>query len=200
MKIIIIGAGLSGLSTAISLLKYLRPQLLASNSTLELKIYDEARVKPAGEIDYSWHDHSDIRQQENKKKNQGAAISLQANAFKVLRALDPRLAERVYASGLSCKGFTWEAASGWVLGYEDLEAHLISRPVLVECLVGALPEGVVEYRTVDRVVVEEGNKPTVRFSDGGEESADLVVGADGIRSPVRKALFGEAEEVRPKYL
>ena len=196
MKIIIIGAGISGLGTAISLRKYLRPQL--SDDDLEVKVYDEDRVKPAGEIDYSWHDHSDIRQQ--KKKNQGAAISLQANAFKVLRDLDPALAERVYATGLPCKGFTWKNASDWVLGYEDLDAHLISRPALIECLMGALPDGIVQYRTVANVMIEEGSRPTIRFSDGGEETADLVVGADGIRSPLRKALFGEGEEYRPKYL
>jgi 2-polyprenyl-6-methoxyphenol hydroxylase-like FAD-dependent oxidoreductase len=200
MKIIIIGAGISGLGTAISLRKYLQPQL-GDNDDLEVKIYDEARVKPAGEIDYSWHDHSDIRQQKKKKKkNQGAAISLQANAFKVLKDLDPVLAERVHATGLPCKGFTWKNASDWVLGYEDLDAHLISRPVLVECLMGALPEGIVQYRTVSDVTIEEGSKPTIHFSDGGEETADLVVGADGIRSPLRKALFGEGEEHRPKYL
>lgn len=197
MKIIIIGAGISGLGTAISLRKYLRPQL--SDDDLEVKVYDEDRVKPAGEIDYSWHDHSDIRQQK-KKKNQGAAISLQANAFKVLRDLDPALAERVFATGLPCKGFLWKNASDWVLGREDLDAHLISRPVLIECLMGALPEGIVQYRTVSNVTIEESSKPTIRFSDGGEETADLVVGADGIRSPLRKALFGEGEEYRPKYL
>ena len=194
MKIVIIGAGISGLGTAISLRKYLRPLL---GDDLEVKVYDEAQLKPAGEIEYSWHDHSDIRQ---NKKNQGAAISLQANAFKVLRALDPQLAERVYATGLPCRGFTWKSASDWVLGHEDLDAHLISRPLLVECLMGALPEGIVQYRTVSNVTIEEGVKPTIRFSDGGEETADLIVGADGIRSPLRKALFGEAEEYRPKYL
>lgn len=62
MKIIIIGAGISGLGTAISLRKYLQPQL---GEALEVKLYDEARVKPVGEIDYSWHDHSDIRQKKN---------------------------------------------------------------------------------------------------------------------------------------
>lgn len=196
MKIIIIGAGISGLGTAISLRKYLQPQL--GDNDLEVKVYDEARVKPAGDIDYSWHDHSDIRQQ--KKKNQGAAISLQTNAFKVLRDLDPALAERVYATGLPCKGFTWKNASDWVLGYEDLDAHLISRPALIECLMGALPDGIVQYRTVAHVMIEEDSRPTIRFSDGGEETADLVVGADGIRSPLRKALFGEGEEYRPKYL
>jgi 2-polyprenyl-6-methoxyphenol hydroxylase-like FAD-dependent oxidoreductase len=195
MKIVIIGAGISGLGTTISLLKYLQPQL---GDDLEVKVYDEARVKPAGEIDYSWHDHSDLRQ--TKKKNQGAAISLQANAFKVLRDLDPELEGRVHAAGLPCRGFTWKSASDWVLGHEDLDAHLISRPVLIECLMGALPEGIVQYRTVENVVIGEGNKLTIRFADGGEETADLVVGADGIRSPLRRTLFGEAEEYRPKYL
>lgn len=198
MKIIIIGAGISGLGTAISLRKYLQPQL-GNDDVLEVKVYDEARVKPAGEIDYSWHDHSDIRQQK-KTKNQGAAISLQSNAFKVLRDLDLTLAERVYASGLPCKGFTWKNASDWVLGHENLDAHLISRPVLIECLMEALPEEIVQYRTVANVTIEEGSKPTIHFSDGGEETADLIVGADGIRSPLRKALFGEGEEYRPKYL
>ena len=192
MKIIIIGAGMSGLGTAISLRKYLQPQL---GESLEVKVYDEARLIPAGVTDYGWHDHSDIRQ-----KSQGAAISLQANAFKVLRDLDPRLADLVHAAGLPCKGFTWKTASDWVLGRECLDAHLISRPLLIECLQRALPEGLVQYRTVSSVVVEEGIKPTIRFSDGGEETADLIVGADGIRSPLRKALFGQVKEYQPKYL
>ena len=67
MKIVIIGAGISGLGTAISLRKYLLPHL--GDDNLEVKVYDEARVKPAGEIDYSWHDHSDIRQKKNKNQD-----------------------------------------------------------------------------------------------------------------------------------
>jgi 2-polyprenyl-6-methoxyphenol hydroxylase-like FAD-dependent oxidoreductase len=192
MKIVVIGAGISGLGTAISLRKYLQPQL---KEDLEVKVYDEANVKPAGVPDYGWHDHSDIKQ-----KSQGAAISLQANAFKVLRDLDPNLADRVYAAGLPCRGFTWKTASDWVLGHEDLDAHLISRPLLIDCLQHALPDGIVQYRTVSGVTMKKGVKPTIHFGDGGEETADLVVGADGIRSPLRKALFGQAEEYRPKYL
>jgi 2-polyprenyl-6-methoxyphenol hydroxylase-like FAD-dependent oxidoreductase len=192
MKIVIIGAGISGLGTAISLRKYLQPQLGAE---LQVKVYDEANFKPAGVTDYGWHDHSDIKQ-----KSQGAAISLQANAFKVLRDLDPELADRVYAAGLSCRGFTWKTASGWVLGREDLDANLISRPLLIDCLQRALPDGIVQYRTVSSVTMQEGIKPTIRFSDGDEETADLIVGADGIRSPMRKALFGQAQEYQPKYL
>jgi 2-polyprenyl-6-methoxyphenol hydroxylase-like FAD-dependent oxidoreductase len=85
-----------------------------------------------------------------------------------------------------------------------LEACLISRPVLIECLMETLLlKGIkVEYKTVREVECKEGRKPVVRFlgDDGKEEVADLVVGADGIRSVVRKSLFGDGEEVRPKYL
>jgi 2-polyprenyl-6-methoxyphenol hydroxylase-like FAD-dependent oxidoreductase len=212
MKIIIIGAGISGLATALAIQKYVAPKL-PGDQILEIKIYDESEAKPSGTVEYSWRDHSDIRQQkqqqqkpeddDKKPKNQGAAISLQSNAFKVLRELDRDLADRVYAAGLPCKGFTWKSRGDWMLGREDLEAHLISRPVLVGCLMEALLEkGIkVGYRSVKEVECREGKRPVVRFlEDGDEEVADLVVGADGIRSAVRKSLFGEEEGVRPKYL
>ncbi|KAM0717143.1 hypothetical protein Q7P37_006995 [Cladosporium fusiforme] len=195
MKIIIVGAGLSGLSTALSLYKYVQPILSAKNEPLEITVYDEADAVPAATVEHGNHDHTAIR-----TKNQGAAISLQPNAFKVLRDLDPRLAERVYAAGFPCNGFTWKSAGDWTLGREDLRAHIISRPVLVECLQEALPEQTVVYRSVSEVRTSTSGKPVVVFSDGGTEEGDLVVGADGIRSPVRKSLFGEKEEYRPVYL
>lgn len=90
-----------------------------------------------------------------------------------------------------------------MLGREDLEAFLVSRPVVVRCLMDALSlRGTrVVYRTVRDVEIREAKKPVVHFEDGGkDEVADLVVGADGIRSPVRKSLFGNGEGVRPIYL
>ena len=92
------------------------------------------------------------------------------------------------------------------MGREDLDACLIARPVLVGILVQALGErGVaVEYRSVSGVECREGRKPVVRFADDGgkgeDEVVDFVVGADGIRSVVRKSLYGDAEGVRPVYL
>jgi 2-polyprenyl-6-methoxyphenol hydroxylase-like FAD-dependent oxidoreductase len=82
------------------------------------------------------------------------------------------------------------------LGREDLEAWLISRPILIECLMEALLERGIEvvYRTVRDVEIREEKRPVVRFLGVGEEAADLVVGADGIRSVVRNSVFGDGEK------
>jgi len=190
MKIIIVGAGLSGLSTAIALRKYVQP---ICQEALDLKVYDES--DPHTVHDKGWNDHSDLR-----LKNQGAAISLQSNGIRVLRDLDPKLADKVIASGQPCKNFTWKTAGDYLLGKEYQDLLLISRPILVKCLWGALPKETLVYRTVARVESIEGRKPIVHFDDGGSEDADLVIGADGIRSPVRRSLFGDGEDFRPKYL
>ena len=77
-------------------------------------------------------------------------------------------------------------------------AHL--RPLLIDCLQQSLPRDAVVYKTVSEVIAHPGRKPVVRFADGSpDESADLVVGADGIRSIVRRDLFGNGEESRPQY-
>ncbi|MCG6656768.1 salicylate hydroxylase [Halomonas campisalis] len=39
--------------------------------------------------------------------------------------------------------------------------------------------------------VEAGEQPVVHFEDGSSERLDLVIGADGIHSAVRRSLFGE---------
>lgn len=188
MKIIIVGAGLSGLSTAIALRKYLQPL----DPDLEIKIYDEADTH--GVHSFGWADHSDIR-----LKRQGAAISLQSNALRVLRDLDPKLADQVIATGFPCKGFTWKTAGGWLLGREDLGLLPVSRPLLIKCLVDALGQDRVIFRSVSKVVTSPGIRPEVHFDDGSPETADLVVGADGIRSPIRRCLFGDDEAYRPRF-
>lgn len=194
MKVIIVGAGLSGLTTAIALHKYIH---LPNNEQLKILIYDRADPKDIGE--YGWHDHADLRQ-----KNQGAAISLQPNALRVLRDLSAELADAVYHAGFPCTHFTWKTAGDWLLGREYIDLLPISRPKLVECLAGALPEGVeIQYKTISKVQpkADAETRATVSFDDGTTEDADLIVGADGIRSPVRHCLFGpDSKEAKAQYL
>ncbi|MFD0144695.1 MULTISPECIES: FAD-dependent monooxygenase [unclassified Streptomyces] len=71
---------------------------------------------------------------------------------------------------------------------------LLHRATLVEILTSALPEGVVRTGAAASLVDpgDEGRPAVVRTADGdaGEEiEAELVVGADGIHSTLRRALF-----------
>ena len=72
----------------------------------------------------------------------------------------------------------------------------IHRADLLEALRDRLPADVLVLgRAVAGVETGEGSA-TVAFEDGGEETFDLVVGADGIHSAIRTALWGEDH---PKY-
>lgn len=190
MKIIIIGAGLSGLSTAIALRRYIK---LKDGKPLNIKIYEKESQRD---------DPSEDREKQRLRKL-GAGLGLQSNGLKVLEDLNPRLRERVYASGFPCDHFKWKTAGGVLLSREYVDVLSISRPIIIDCLAESVsPEDKIEYKTVSEVIASEGQKPIIKFKDGSpDETADLVIGADGVGSVVRRGLFGEHEELyKPQYL
>ena len=73
--------------------------------------------------------------------------------------------------------------------------HLIHRADFIDALLEVLPEGTIKtgHRLVD--LVDNGENATLTFENGVVATADLVIGADGIRSVVRKKLFSDAEPV-----
>jgi 2-polyprenyl-6-methoxyphenol hydroxylase-like FAD-dependent oxidoreductase len=191
MKVIIVGAGLAGLSTAIALRKYIHsnPKI---REPLDIKIYDRS-----DELQIT--SSSETKSQSNKPgnlRNLGAGLGLQVNGLRVLNDFDPALRDEVYAAGFPCRGFTWKTSGDFLLGKEYLDVLPISRPFLVECLQAHLPEDAVIYKTISQVVIREGQKPIIRFEDGSpDETADLIIGADGIRSIVRQGIFTEHGEI-----
>ncbi|HZG56810.1 FAD-dependent oxidoreductase [Paenibacillus sp.] len=71
------------------------------------------------------------------------------------------------------------------------ESHLIARYKLLEILrngLGGLP---IRMGTSVDDIRQDGRKALVTFTDGRQETFDLVVGADGIHSRVRSLVFGE---------
>ncbi|KIY00738.1 uncharacterized protein Z520_03403 [Fonsecaea multimorphosa CBS 102226] len=58
------------------------------------------------------------------------------------------------------------------------------------------PDVVIRKKVVDVVIGNEGTRNLVKFEDGSQEEADLVIGADGLRSVLRRAMFrkGKAAE------
>lgn len=64
------------------------------------------------------------------------------------------------------------------------------RPDLIEVLASHVPSDIVRFNA-HVVGVESGDRPRVRLADGTEETADIVIGADGAHSMVRAATIGE---------
>lgn len=145
--------------------------------------------------------------------------------MRVLHDISAALYERVKAQGCVAKRFTFKSAYGWVLssmstadrkaedGSDAEDAEFVvgsSRHGIWESLRDELGEGLVRDRKVVEVKpgVARGAGPKALFEDGEEEEADLVIGADGTRSVVRKAIakvrgedVGEGARMwNPKYM
>ncbi|KAM0190400.1 hypothetical protein ACHAPI_009389 [Fusarium lateritium] len=172
-KVAIIGAGLSGLALALAL----------HQQGIETITYE----------------------QQSAPLDIGGAIMLSPNA---LRALDKlgvyeRMVPRSYKfqdsnflSQDSKLVDVFEFGNETKYGYSGIRVY---RFELIKILLDLVREtGVkVEYgRKFDQIVNETGESVTWRFTDGSEESASLLVGADGIHSRVRSSLH---PDVAPKF-
>ncbi|MFL6124343.1 FAD-dependent monooxygenase [Actinophytocola sp.] len=123
----------------------------------------------------------------------GAGIQLAPNAGRLLHRLGmgDALAEvAVRSRAIEVRG----GLTGEVLGrvpLDDCESrygvpyYLLARPDLHAVLAGAVPAEVVRFGKAARAYEETADGVEVEFTDGTSVRADVVVGADGIRSVVR---------------
>ncbi len=107
------------------------------------------------------------------------AVSSASDAFEILTADDHRIARE-----------EWPEKDAY-----GQTTHLIHRGDFIDALVGVLPAGMIELGNKLHDVVDHGGSATLTFSNGRSVTADLVVGADGIKSVVREKLFSDAEPV-----
>lgn len=75
------------------------------------------------------------------------------------------------------------------------KTHLIHRSDFIDALIGVLPAERVHLGRKAARIEDHGNGATVTFADGSSVTADLVVGADGIRSVIREQLFSPQQPV-----
>jgi 2-polyprenyl-6-methoxyphenol hydroxylase-like FAD-dependent oxidoreductase len=128
----------------------------------------------------------------------GQAIDVRGPALTVLdrmglladarsRATDFRGMSTVDAAGVEISRDTEKTATGGVIGNDDIE---ILRDDLVELIHAATPD--VEYVFGDSVtaVDDRGDAVAVEFAGATPRTFDLVVGADGLHSGVRRLVFG----------
>lgn len=167
-KIIIIGGGIGGLCTAIALQQY----------GFDVKVYE--KVKKLGEV--------------------GAGLTLWSNAIKVLRKLG--VADAVINAGSKLNRSQIRANTGEKLfdaRADEMEAKFgepavaIHRADLHEILINALHPKTLHLDMTCTRFEQDDEKVTVHFENGESDSADLLIGADGIHSVVRKQMFPEIQ-------
>ncbi|MFD6060389.1 FAD-dependent oxidoreductase [Rhodococcus wratislaviensis] len=72
---------------------------------------------------------------------------------------------------------------------EATKTHLIHRGDFIDALLGVLPEGMVHLGHKLESAEDRGDRSVLTFGGGKTVEADLVIGADGIKSVVRQQLF-----------
>lgn len=130
----------------------------------------------------------------------GAGIVVSPNAVKVLRALElePQLLEHAFEP----EAYTgWDWKSGRALFrtqirgmYHDMYGagwYQIHRADLHAMLAQGVPAQNVRLGAKCTGVESNAEGALARFADGSSFKADVIVGADGIHSAVRRSLFGE---------
>ncbi|MBH0780292.1 FAD-dependent oxidoreductase [Nocardia bovistercoris] len=131
----------------------------------------------------------------------GAGLSLWSNALRALDALG--VGAQVRARAREEVGAGIRDSRGRRLARSDMAAVraryglpiVIHRADLLDILRAALPESAVRTGISVTEVCTDG----VVTHSGSRETADLVVGADGIRSVVRRAVCGHIEPVYAGY-
>lgn len=172
MRAVVIGAGIGGLAAAIGL-------------------------KRAG-----WDITVCERAAEMAHIRVGSAMQIAPNGMRALRALDPELEQRVQGAGAQINQIDWLDRRGRVLAVwpieewtQDTGAHSIgiARSELQRVLSEMLDADAVAMNRPFTAFEQDESGVTARFADGAVERADVLVGADGLRSGVREQLLGPTE-------
>lgn len=133
----------------------------------------------------------------------GAGISLWPNALRALEALGQADAVRALGA-VEAMGGVRDRRGRWLSRTENAElARRFGHPLIVlhradllRVLTEALPADSLRSGSEVSAVRDDGRCPVVEHR-GGESRTDLVIGADGLRSTVRRALWPDA--AGPRY-
>jgi salicylate hydroxylase len=132
----------------------------------------------------------------------GADVNLTPNVVRALDGFKRPLSERIRRDGAQP---TFRISRDWDTSLETSRLGMgnvaqeqygapqvtIHRADLLAALAAEVPDDTVRFGKRIRTLAQNGTGVTLEFEDGDSARHDLVVGADGIHSRVRAALFGE---------
>ena len=123
----------------------------------------------------------------------GSGLTLWTNAMRALGKLG--VADPIRSRGAVVESLENWAWYGKQLGGDKFgtQGYGIHRGELQAGLAAALRPGTLQLGVQCTGFAQDKGGVTVRLGEGREERADLLVGADGIKSVVRAGLFGEGE-------
>jgi 2-polyprenyl-6-methoxyphenol hydroxylase-like FAD-dependent oxidoreductase len=173
LRALVIGGGIGGLTTALALRR----------AGMEATVFE--------------------RQDTVSKIQVGSGISIWTNAMRVLDGHG--LGEQVRSIATTVNRVEHRTHDGGLLAVwplAELEEQVgiptasVIRSELHEILTGSLGEDTVRLGRECTGFKQDGEGVTAQFADGGEERGDILIGADGIHSAIRRLILGHDE---PRY-
>ncbi|KJY19202.1 MULTISPECIES: FAD-dependent oxidoreductase [unclassified Streptomyces] len=126
----------------------------------------------------------------------GAGIGLAPNALRALDAIGVDAARSAGSAvpatmGVRRSDGRWltRVETSYMAARYGTPPIAVPRPAFTAALAAALPPQALRYGTTVTGVDDAAGRPTVRTAGGPDLPADLVVAADGIHSPLRRAHF-----------
>ncbi|KAJ8770753.1 hypothetical protein K2173_021400 [Erythroxylum novogranatense] len=184
LKILVAGGGIGGLVFA----------LAAKRKGFEVLVFEKDMSAIRGEGQYR------------------GPIQIQSNALAALEAIDFDVAEEVMKAGCitgdRINGLVDGISGTWYVKFDTFTpaaerglpvTRVISRMTLQRILADAVGEDIILNGSNVVSFKDDGNQVTVTLENGQRYTGDLLVGADGIWSKVRKNLFGSKEAVYSDY-
>jgi salicylate hydroxylase len=129
----------------------------------------------------------------------GAAVNASPQAVKALRAIG--VGDKVAAVAYASPGiYTRNMQTGEFLEFNDRKKaaarygapyYSFHRADLLDALASGLDHGAIHLGHRLTAIEERHDRVVLAFANGSQAEADMAIGADGVRSVIRRALYGD---------